>query len=772
VFKSLVRVILGIVFFGVITAPAVGQERDFRRFFKPPETPREFWDALNFEVNVGRYDLAAAHLKGFLASVKDRDDELLKIEQKDGLTAFLRLRLIAKWSDNDEVNKEAKQNVEALLQQTTRVLKAHLLDPERIAKFTKNLTAPTKEERDYALFVLQQAGAAAVPHLVTVLRETPPDSAQHVAIIATLPRLRKDIIPPLVAALDAKPEIVRAELIDVLRKSLDRSVVPFLWYFSASPKQPELVRQKAAEALVVLTERRFEQLPPAKVALTQEADRYYRHLVYRDRMAGVVVWRWDENKKELASQNLTPTQAEEYYGTRFAREALDLDPAYEPAQVVLASLMLEKDYERGGLDKPLPPATKELLASLNPELLTAVLRQGLADHRTAAILGSVHALGDQGAVEASRSDGKNLPVLVRALNYPDRRVQMTAADALLRMSGPASTQERQRRDGDRQRPRPSPAGARIVEVLRRTLAAEPEPGAAAAPRVLVAHFDVDTGSAIARAVRQAGFQVGQDDVVRTGREVLRRLGEAADIDVLLIDSALPNPQLNYLIAQLRADHHSGLLPVLVLTPLDRELATRRLLERYANVWVVPDLLWRDPQGLKEALAAGITDPVSKPLTNEEMKNYAGEAMRWLEQMAIGEVPGYDVRPAEGAILKALRSDDLAPLAIEAAGRLPDPRAQRELAQVMLDGARNPKLRAAAAYQLAHHIQQYRLMLGQDQVKAIQDLFLTKIDDAKLKANVAVVVGSLRPDARATGERLKEFTPPPAVEAPPPPKEEK
>ena len=40
------------------------------------------------------------------------------------------------------------------------------------------------------------------------------------------------------------------------------------------------------------------------------------------------------------------SKAEEYYGVRFARQALDIDPAYRPAQIVLTSLLLEKAADR------------------------------------------------------------------------------------------------------------------------------------------------------------------------------------------------------------------------------------------------------------------------------------------------------------------------------------------------------------------------------------------------------------------------------------------
>ena len=53
-------------------------EEDYRRFFKKPQTVQELWDALQFEIEVGRYDLAAAHLHALLAK-KPGDQELIDL---------------------------------------------------------------------------------------------------------------------------------------------------------------------------------------------------------------------------------------------------------------------------------------------------------------------------------------------------------------------------------------------------------------------------------------------------------------------------------------------------------------------------------------------------------------------------------------------------------------------------------------------------------------------------------------------------------------------
>jgi hypothetical protein len=132
------------------------------------------------------------------------------------------------------------------------------------------------------------------------------------------------------------------------------------------------------------------------------------------------------------------------------------------------------------------------------------------------------------------------------------------------------------------------------------------------------------------------------------------------------------------------------------------------------------------------------------------------------------VPGYGVKSAEPAILKALRNEELNSFAVEAAGRLPSRAAQRELANVILDEAVRAEVRASAAVELARSIQSNRLVLAKVQIVGLEALF-NKTDNATLRANIALVLGAMRPDLYKTGDRLKAFVPlaPPVEKAPEP-----
>ena len=728
-----IRFSIGIIFLIAFLAPAPAQE-----FYKKPETTAEFWRYMNHEIELGQYKVAAGYLKGFIAK-NPSDEELLQMQEKEGSSAFLRLLTIP------ELKAEAKP----LVERVDALVRKHLSDRKRLDALIQLLNE-SQQERAYAIAQLKRSGADAMPALIDALERSSNDLDMHAAILGVLPLLDKSTVPPLLAALDTNDAALRSELIDVIRKRAEKDATPYLWYLSASPKQPDALRKKASATLAAFLGLRANSLPSAKTALTQEAEKYYQHRVAFLPPDRPVIWQWDG--KQLVSQTVTPSQAEEHYGLRFAREALELDPTYRPAQVIFLSIALDKGVERAGLDQPLAKGAlplRELLTSVNPGLVIAVLDKALQEHRLPVILATVRGLGELANVQATRSSGRALPVLVRALHYPDRRVQMGAVDAQLRIPV-----------------QPEPlASARVVDILRRLVMADP------VSKVLVADFNLDRANMIASGVKTAGFE---PVVVRTGKQALAALAQSGDFDAVLVNADIPDPMLPGLVGQLRADVNSGLLPLLIMTMPDRVGPLERQLERYPNTYVVP--ISDDSRDLKNVLSARISEAMGKPLTEAERKDYAARSIEWLARLARGEVPGYDIQPAAGAILKALHVKELAGLAVEAAGRLRGREPQSALATLVLDANQPEGLRSAASIELCRHIEQFGLLLTSAQAKALGELY-AGLPDSKLKANVSLVIGTLRPDARQTGERLQQFNPglasPAKPEpAPAPPKGEK
>jgi hypothetical protein len=287
-----------------------------------------------------------------------------------------------------------------------------------------------------------------------------------------------------------------------------------------------------------------------------------------------------------------------------------------------------------------------------------------------------------------------------------------------------------------------------------------------APKALVAYNNGKLSEEVAAAVREAGYE---PVVVPTGRAAILRLNQAADIDVVLVDAAIPDPPLPYLLGQLRADANSGGLPVLVTAQPDQVDRLNRVIDHPANVAIVAQT--RVGETIKRDFAAQIAAVSGQPLADAEKKDDAARAMEWIVRLARGEEKGYDVRPATGAVLNALHSKDLAGLAVEAAGRLPGQEVQRALGGVVLDPGQPEGLRSAAAVALVRSLQAFGMLLTTGQVQNLEKLYVG-LTEPKLKGNVALVMGALRPDARLTAERLRQyqpsFAPPSASPSPPPP----
>jgi hypothetical protein len=839
----------------------------------PPKTVAQFWRRMKTGLAFGEYESTARLIRGLLAR-KPSDADLLAIvakeKEKRGIEVILReLESMPQWSSDPKVEKQAREDVKTLV---ARFRAAQRKTPNALRDEIARLRG-TPEQRAYALGELRHAGALAMPVLIEALMKSR-TAEERLPVIQALEGMGPVAVAPMIAALDSDDFRAKLDLLDILRRRylpFRQQIVPHLWFPSANPAENSEVRRKATALLADMLDIPASRLMPARVALTREAQRFYQHEVKFTDPTAVVIWRWT-GKGVVQGWPGAPTvpasQAEEYWGLRFARQALTLDPTYRPAQVVFLSLAIDKAAQRGGLGVPLSrsdPRVAQLVAKASTDLLLDMLERALTEQRTSVALAVARALGDRAEVRAKRPTGRGDPALVRALYYPDQRVQLTAVESLLLIPGPVT-------------PR---SGTRIVELLARMLS--PAAAARPGPKVIVGVFEEEfrtRARTAAEEVRLLGNPV-EPIVVSNGRDLMREVRARGDVDAILMTSVLPQPGLANLLAQLRADVDAGKVPVLLaavpetrtshdvvaraqvidrrlnaikddtrsyhlnLRRINDEEATRlgeiskdktlkkeerreaedvvrekyalerndlektflgsvrllrvvpklerekyrlgvryaleseareeqlaRYTDRYPNVYVVQAPLFTDARALEARLTAAVRQ-AGVALTPEERARQAGIAIQILSKLAQGQPPGYDVRPATGVILDALRTGRLAPddqiAAIDAAARLPGARSQVELAHTILDAARPEKVRIAAGEGLVLSLQRYGVQLTEGQLAPVRALARQDKLPARLKAQLGAVIGALRPDARTTGERLKRFDPQPVAPLAPPPK---
>ena len=730
-------------------------EEDYRLFVKKPATVLEFWAAMRYEVQLGKFDVAGLHLelllKEYNKKPEDGDKELVKIAEAEGLFPILNLRNIKKWSDFPPFQKEAVENTEKLVDRVTEALEKHLSDPERIQKFIKRLDAPTPEERAFARMQLMKSKSRAVPYLVEALRVNF-GKALFSRIRDLMLEMDSEIVPAYLEVFraanpnEAKELEPRLTLLDITLKRGDQRIVPYLWHLSESPQYPEKMREAAKKALALFTKTDPLHLLPAKIALTQLAEDYYHHRVNFPAKA-VRIWRWDGVQVSTKPIELTPAQAEEFFGTRYARQALELDSKYLPAQVVLLSLTLERTLEPD-LDqlllKPLPPNLKNLLVTTNPELIGTVLERAMDDRKPAVIVATVQALGERGDPRVAKlSPGGNPMGLWRALFYPDRRVQFAAAQATVRIPDV-----------------PPVAKARVVDIYRRALAADP------APKALAAYIPPAKAAEVRKALKDAGFE---PVLVPTIKDAFDKLKESSDYDFILLHRGLPELERPFVLSQLRGDYDQAGLPVFMVAGKDNQEALEKLAKKYRGVQAILEPALSLPDEFKARIETQIKAAQGAKLSADERKEFTRVALDALWRMSRGEYAGYDVRPAQVAILAAVRWPDTGLLALEILGRLPGNEIQQRLAGLVLD-AKADKQRVAAAKELNRHVQKYGVLLAKKYAGALKTTYDTTPDPA-LKGELAIVVGLMStPNAGQAGAQLFEFRP--DAPAPPPMEKEK
>jgi hypothetical protein len=180
-------------------------------------------------------------------------------------------------------------------------------------------------------------------------------------------------------------------------------------------------------------------------------------------------------------------------------------------------------------------------------------------------------------------------------------------------------------------------------------------------------------------------------------------------------------------------------------PANVESRLRHLVAQYRNIDLVAE-----PLNVGEVYGAlrqmqYIAGPGVTPLSEAERKDYQRRAIDALRQMATGTLPGYDVRPATREILEALRSDELAPAAIEAASRLPGKEPQQALADVVINSMRPAPIRRQATEELVRNLQRFGPTSITDPQIATMVRLIDEEKNADVKAGISLVLGALPRD---------------------------
>jgi CheY-like chemotaxis protein len=564
----------------------------------PPPKPQVVHATFRELVAEGRYDVAASFLQAFL-DANPTDADFLEIERTYGTTAFTQLRTVPKWSDDAATEKQARANVEEAVKRSRAASEKLLRDPARVAKYIANLGA-SYEERLYAELELKRMGDFAVPFMVDELRRTQ-NTNVYAGLLGAIKQLEGHAIQGWVAALDGlRPEqqagvvtaIASREDVLNLQTFAQSDITPYLWKVIADTEGAgEHALRRMAEDLL----RRMNpgvkldfREPEAKLVAAARTfyDRTARFAAAKTNADGtpstVPLWVWDPMASRLTKIEEVPVgNAEEYFGLRYARWALEKKPDYDPARAVILTLAAERAMERAryGNLATAEPATFRLLSEAPAATLADILNFALNRKKTALALAMLQVLGDRGDRDAATPPAgtpARPSLFAKALTYPDPQVQFAAAVALLR--SPVEV--------------PSAQRGQIVDVLRRAAAADPGAPAGEKGTALLADPNKTRSDAAALILRGMGYGV---EVFTTGRDLQRRIARASDFDLIFIDHHTPNPLLIDLVGQLHADARAANRPTFVIASTDkpREPTFDQLLVRFASLIAATELQVQD-----------------------------------------------------------------------------------------------------------------------------------------------------------------------------------
>jgi hypothetical protein len=218
----------------------------------------------------------------------------------------------------------------------------------------------------------------------------------------------------------------------------------------------------------------------------------------------------------------------------------------------------------------------------------------------------------------------------------------------------------------------------------------------------------------------------------------------------------------------RIDRAPLMLPPDTSRDLEAERRLERLLRNYPRVKITPEPY--SLTGLAEDIRAAAADVSLLPQDPATRRRDAEIAVEWLRRMAVGEIPGYDVRPAGATLRRALRDDALAEDAIDAVGRLPTAEAQQDLLFLALSPGKPMPLRHRAAEQTILHIQSFGKLTPANQVEALAKAADAEADNslrARLQTILQLLVGKPEDFGRLMAQHPLPVPRPPAPKEPAP-----
>lgn len=389
------------------------------------QTLEDNWNDFLHYTKIGRLDLAKGYAQAVLTSEPDPVQLLaLAEENRPGYTLLLKVTE----TPYDPELAELGRKLLAVIEEGRFIRRT---DPKIIVEEIKRLSG-TQRGRLAAIRRLKNAGEYAVMYMLDAMADTArKDELPN--IIWALPRIGRDAIRPLVAALQTDNVGVKSEIIIALGKIRYPQAMAYLKYVLEKDDSPQL-RGLAEESI--------RQIDPAATKLSaaelfyQLAENYYYHyesLQPAEDANFANIWFWDTNGRRLIREKVDKSYFNELMAMRACEWALKADVEF--GQAIGLWLAAFFKAESTGVDMPAYFGSAHADATVyatttGPEYLHQALARAVKDKNAYVALGVVEALAaNAGEKSLLYRVGIDQP-LVQALSFDDRAVRYSAAIAI------------------------------------------------------------------------------------------------------------------------------------------------------------------------------------------------------------------------------------------------------------------------------------------------------------------------------------------------------
>jgi hypothetical protein len=498
----------------------------------------------------------------------------------------------------------------------------------------------------------------------------------------------------LLGALETPHELLRAQVMLVLGELDTLRALPLLVSPAVNPGAPDLVRQAARDAVLAIV---------GQVPSRYETERYLVDRIrayYQGALPGpmdyedlVTVWRWDGEQGGVVPQRYPASVASRLMAARLSEHLYALAPQDPDIHRLLMTTMLDFAKTDAGLDQPLPQgddSTFALAAAAGGAAVEDVLFHALRGDNNVAAMAAAEVLGEIGDAALLESASGEPRPLVCALQHPDRRVRLAAADAIMRLD-----------------PQHAYAGSSYLpEALGYFVRS------VGSRRALVAHPRVAQSQTLIGMINQIGYEA---DAARTGNEAFRLASRNPDYEFVLISDALGQPAATETMQMFRRDPATAGLPLGLM-------AREQNLQAAADA-TVPDPLAislprpHDPSTMAFQAARLLELAGRSRVGYDERLDQASRALQHLAKLAANpkRYSFYDLYRQQDALRSASFIPPLSARASHVLGLLGSPGAQRALVTLASQHARPLEHRQAAAEAFDRAVRSYGLLLSREEI---------------------------------------------------------